>query len=72
MTAISEAPIRILFIEDSEFDHELMLAILARDGVDVEAMRVEEAGPMREALDNRIWDAVISDIICRTSLRSRR
>lgn len=61
MTAISEAPIRILFIEDSEFDHELMLAILARDGVDVEAMRVEEAGPMREALDNRIWDAVISD-----------
>ena len=61
MTSISEAPIRILFVEDSELDHELMLANLARDGVDVEAMRVEEAGPMREALDNRVWDAVISD-----------
>ncbi len=61
MTAISEAPIRILFVEDSEFDHELMLATLARDGIDVEALRVEEAGPMREALASRSWDAVVSD-----------
>ena len=61
MTAISEAPIRILFVEDSEFDHELMLATLARDGIEVEAVRVEEAGPMREALTTRTWDAVVSD-----------
>jgi signal transduction histidine kinase len=61
MTVISAAPIRILFVEDSEFDHELMLATLARDGIDIEAMRVEEAGPMRAALTERIWDAVVSD-----------
>jgi signal transduction histidine kinase len=61
MTVISEAPIRILFVEDSEFDHELMLATLARDGLDVDAMRIEEAGPMREALQGQSWDAVVSD-----------
>ena len=61
MTTISEAPIRILFVEDSEFDHELMLATLARGGIEVEAVRVEEAGPMREALATRTWDAVVSD-----------
>lgn len=54
-------PIRVLFVEDSEADYELMLMTLARDGVVLTGLRVEEAGPMRAALSDGVWDAVIAD-----------
>jgi signal transduction histidine kinase len=53
--------IRILFIEDSEFDYELMVTALARDWSPVEAKRVQDAEGMRTALSNASWDAIISD-----------
>ena len=51
---------RVLHLEDSEVDHELMLAHLARGGLDAETRRVESEGEFLEALDEP-WDAVVSD-----------
>jgi signal transduction histidine kinase len=61
MSATLPPVIRVLFVEDSELDYELMLATLARDGVALEGKRVEEADSMRQALATGSWDAVISD-----------
>lgn len=61
MTTSPPDPIRVLFVEDSEFDYELMLATLARDGVVLDGTRVEDAAAMRAALGSSTWDAVISD-----------
>ena len=51
---------RVLHLEDSELDHELTLAHLARGGLNAETRRVESEGAFLEALDEP-WDVVISD-----------
>jgi signal transduction histidine kinase len=51
---------RVLHLEDSELDHELMLAHLVRGGLDAETRRVEAEGEFLEALGEP-WDVVISD-----------
>ncbi len=56
-----QARIRILVVEDSEADYELLLATLGRQGLNVECRRVEEAETMAAALRDERWDAVISD-----------
>jgi signal transduction histidine kinase len=54
-------PIRILVVEDSEPDFELLRATLARQGVEAEYLRVEEREAMAGALATGRWDVVISD-----------
>ena len=54
-------PLRVLVVEDSEIDYQVLVATLRRDGFPVEASRVETAGSMRETLRVGHWDAVISD-----------
>lgn len=61
MTAPTATPIRILFVEDSEFDYELMLMNLDNAGVVIAGTRVEDEASMRAALVNGKWDAIISD-----------
>lgn len=61
MATSSANPIRVLFVEDSELDYELMLATLAGNGVVLEGSRVEDAAAMGAALAGSNWDAVISD-----------
>jgi signal transduction histidine kinase len=51
---------RVLHLEDSELDHELMLAHLTRGGIHAETRRVESEGAFLEALEET-WDVVISD-----------
>jgi len=53
--------IRVLLVEDSPSDAKLVLHELKRAGFEVVHERVEEAEPMREALQRGGWDAVISD-----------
>ncbi|MGZ5545072.1 MAG: SpoIIE family protein phosphatase, partial [Limisphaerales bacterium] len=53
-------PLRVLLVEDSDFDAELLLAILERGGYAVTQMRVETAWELRKALE-RDWEIVISD-----------
>lgn len=53
--------LRVLIVEDSEADTELLLRELRRAGYDPACERVETADAMRAALDGREWDIVISD-----------
>jgi PAS domain S-box-containing protein len=54
-------PLRVLIVEDSEDDMNLLLRELRRSGYDVTFERVETADAMRAALDNMQWDVVLSD-----------
>lgn len=51
---------RVLHLEDSELDHELLLAHLVRGGFTAQTRRVETAQAFLEAIDES-WDVVVSD-----------
>src|SRR5262249_30818212 len=53
--------IRVLLVEDSETDAELLLRELDRGGFQVSHTRVDTAHDMRQALSDQSWDIVISD-----------
>lgn len=53
--------LRLLVVEDSELDHELLLRALRRQGFEPEAKRVEDEPGLRAALAAGGWDAVVSD-----------
>ena len=53
--------LRILIVEDSEDDAQLLLRELKRGGLDLESERVETAGALLEALKDQKWDLIISD-----------
>lgn len=59
--AFSDTPIRLLVVEDSELDHELLLRSLAQQGFKPEALRVEDEPGLRGALAQKSWDVVICD-----------
>jgi signal transduction histidine kinase len=54
-------PIRLLVVEDSELDYELLLRSLRRQSLDPHSIRVEDAEGLRAALAAGPWDAVVSD-----------
>ncbi len=51
----------ILVIEDSENDFKLLTRALSKEISSVDAMRVDTAESLHEALTNKDWDVVISD-----------
>jgi len=51
---------RLLHVEDSELDHELLMAHLRRGGLAVEVQRVESEAGFLRALDEP-WDVIVSD-----------
>src|SRR6266850_6181932 len=53
--------LRILLVEDSPADAELLLHELERGDYEVVATRVETADAMQSALESDSWDVVISD-----------
>jgi len=55
------APIRLLVVEDSELDFDLLTAMLTREGLPLRAERVEDETGMREALARGPVDAVLTD-----------
>lgn len=52
---------RLLVIEDSELDFELLVATLARDRLPVTARRIETRDQLLHELDGDAWDAIIAD-----------
>jgi diguanylate cyclase (GGDEF)-like protein/PAS domain S-box-containing protein len=54
-------PLRVLLVEDSDNDAELVLQALRGGGFDPESLRVETPEAMRAALRARPFDVVISD-----------
>lgn len=55
------SPLNILVVEDSELDYELLLAMLAREGMRPRTTRVEDEAGMRGAFAAGRVDAVITD-----------
>jgi len=53
--------LRVLIIEDSESDADLMVRQLKKGGYDVDFERIESEDEMKEALDLLSWDVIISD-----------
>ena len=56
----SKRSLRVLHLEDSEVDHELAAALLAREGRSLTVLRVDSEGAFRAALEED-WDVVLSD-----------
>lgn len=56
-----KAPLRVLIVEDSEFDAQMMISLLRKGGYDVSFQRVETPDAMKAALAGRTWDVVLSD-----------
>ncbi|MDR3390527.1 MAG: PAS domain S-box protein [Sulfuriferula sp.] len=60
-TGIKPQTLRLLLVEDSVDDAELVVAELTLAGFDVAVTRVESAEEMGLALQSQVWDAIISD-----------
>jgi signal transduction histidine kinase len=54
-------PLRVLLVEDSPDDADLLILTLQRGGYDLTVHRVETAKEMSEALNSQRWDVVLSD-----------
>lgn len=54
-------PLRVLCVEDSADDHELLVLHLQRGMPDVQCLRVDSESQFRNALDQQTWDLVLSD-----------
>lgn len=54
-------PIRVLVVEDSEDDCDLIVRELRRGGYDVQSQRVDTSAALGTACDSQKWDLVISD-----------
>jgi two-component system cell cycle sensor histidine kinase/response regulator CckA len=54
-------PLRVLIVEDSALDAELVVAELRRGGYEVAPTRVETAQEMIDALAGAPWDVIVSD-----------
>ncbi len=58
---IMRSVIHLLLVEDSEDDEALVLAALRRSGLEIEHRRVWNRAMLAAALEEKRWDAVISD-----------
>ncbi|MFZ2657580.1 MAG: response regulator [Victivallales bacterium] len=54
-------PLRLLIVEDSQNDADLLIRELKRGGFDPKWKRVETAHDMENTLDTESWDLIISD-----------
>src|SRR3979490_1299736 len=54
-------PLRLLLVEDSEADAELLALELRRAGFVLQFERVDSAAALAAALDRATWDLIISD-----------
>ena len=61
MSIAAGTPLRVLLLEDSALDAELLLQELSRSGYTLTWTRVDNAPAMREALQSHAWDIVVSD-----------
>jgi DNA-binding NtrC family response regulator len=54
-------PLRVLIVEDSEADGQLLLRILRKAGYEVVPERVDTAQAMKASLERGPWDLVLAD-----------
>lgn len=53
--------LRVLIVEDSEFDAQIMVTLLRKGGYEVSFERVENAEALRAALKSRSWQLILAD-----------
>ena len=53
--------LRVLIVEDSEFDARILVTLLRTGGWDVHSRRVDAAASLREALGGEPWDLILCD-----------
>jgi signal transduction histidine kinase len=58
-----EAPLRILHLEDTEPDRELVKALLGEAGILCELTAVESRAEFSQCLTDQTWDAILSDFL---------
>lgn len=56
-----KTPLRVLIVEDSAFDAQIMVNLLRKGGYEVSFERVENAETMRKALDTQGWQLILAD-----------
>jgi PAS domain S-box-containing protein len=61
VAATTKTPLRVLIVEDSEFDAQVMVSLLRKGGYDVIFQRVEDAESMRRALAADTWQLILAD-----------
>jgi PAS domain S-box-containing protein len=54
-------PLRVLFVEDSDDDTQLMIREIRRGGYDLTWERIDTPAAMQASLTSRSWDLIISD-----------
>ncbi len=53
--------LKVLVVEDSEFDGQVMLSVLRQGGYALHSQRVDNRSAFREALGTGDWDVILSD-----------
>ena len=53
--------LRVLIVEDSEFDAQMITSLIRKSGYEVVAERVETGEAMERALREKSWDVILSD-----------
>ena len=53
--------LRVLFVEDDQYDADLLIELLHASGYDVQGERVQTADALRASLARQDWDLVLSD-----------
>jgi PAS domain S-box-containing protein len=56
-----KSQLRLLIVEDSEFDAQMMVSMLRKGGYEVSFQRIETAEQMRAALNEGSWDIILAD-----------
>ncbi len=57
----AERSLRVLVVDDSEDDAELLLREIKRGGFEVTSVRVETGPTLKRALAEQAWDVIVSD-----------
>lgn len=53
--------LRVLIVEDSEFDAQMIVSILRKGGYEVTSERVETEAALKAALESKRWDVILAD-----------
>ena len=53
--------LRVLIVEDSEFDARILVNLLRQGGYEITFQRVETAETLQAALKDKPWDVVLAD-----------
>jgi diguanylate cyclase (GGDEF)-like protein/PAS domain S-box-containing protein len=52
--------LRVLVIEDSEYEHDLLRKTLLQDGLNVSTLRIDSLDSLKKALTSESWDLILS------------